>query len=229
MKYLVTVRADEGIKGYTEITLPLIEKKAKEWGADFKLLTKDSTCPSDGRFHFRILELYNLLDEYDRILNLDADILITDKCPNPFEVIDEDKIGTNLEDKGSRRGARHNTMRQVQAQWGNIGWTEGYINTGFFMVSKMHKPIFEDLGKFWTGFGFDDVQLGYQIKKNGFKFQPLDYTWNHMIMYNEPWNGSPNRFESKIIHYAGRGIFEGGVRTKIEQIKKDYARIYGEE
>lgn len=228
MKLLVTVRADEGIKGYTETTIPLIKKKAEEWGSDFKLLITDSNCSGDGRFHFRILELYDLLDEYDRILNLDADIIITDNCPNPFEVIDEDKIGTNLEDKGSRQGPRRQTMRQVQNQWGDIGWKCDYINTGFFMVSKIHKPIFKDLGKFWTGFGFDDVQIGYQIKKNGFEFQELDYTWNHMIMYAEPWNGNPDRFKSKIIHYAGRGIFEHGVNSKIEQIKRDYKKIYVE-
>ena len=44
-------------------------------------------------------------------------------------------------------------------------------------------------------------------------------------MFSEEWNGYPDRFESFIIHYAGAGIFEGGVYSRLEQIKKDKDRL----
>ena len=228
MKLLVTVRADANIKGYTELTLPLIEKKAKEWGADFMLLSDESGCTvGDGKFHYRILKIGELLDDYDRVLNLDADMIITDKCPNPFEVVDYNKIATIYEDKGSRSPHRRNMMREIQKQWGEIGWKSGYINTGFFMVSKPHKKIFEVIdSKYWTEFGFDDVHLGYMINKNGFEVQEMSFIFNHMTMFSESWNNNANRFDSNIIHYAGRGVFDPNVKDKLIQIKKDYSRIY---
>jgi lipopolysaccharide biosynthesis glycosyltransferase len=229
MKLLVTVRADENIKGYTEITIPSIMEHAKKWGADFKLLSDESICDvGDGKFHYRILELYTLLDEYDRILNLDADIIITDSCPNPFEYIDHDKIGTIYEDKGSRKPHRRALLNEIQSKWGNVNWGGGYINTGFFMVSKKHKDIFKvDDNKLWTGFGFDDVHLGYKINQNNFEVQELPYTFNHMTMFSESWCGNPDRFDSNILHYAGAGVFDRGVPNKLEQIKRDYKQIYG--
>ena len=48
-----------------------------------------------------------------------------------------------------------------------------------------------------------------------------------MTMFSEPWNGSPDRFDSHIIHYAGQGIFDTGEASdKLEQAKLDYKRLY---
>ena len=71
----------------------------------------------------------------------------------------------------------------------------------------------------------------------------LDYRWNHMTMFSEPWNDNADRFESFIIHYAGRGVFDEADITeqalykhridvdrqscKVEQAKLDYKKIYG--
>ena len=48
-----------------------------------------------------------------------------------------------------------------------------------------------------------------------------------MTMFSEPWNGSPDRFKSYIIHYAGAGIFDA-VPDRITQMKNDYNKIYGD-
>ena len=231
MKKLITVRADSNISGYTDITLPLIKKYAEKWGADFKLLTEEFTYStvSDGKFHYRILKLGDLLDEYDKILNLDADIIINKNCPNPFEVFNEDYIYTCLEDKGSRKMQRHQVINNIQKQFGNIGWRNEYINTGFFMVSKKHKDIFQPIkNTYWNGFGFDDALLGYNIKKLKLDIKDIGYKYNHMIMFNEAWNGKPKRFNSFIIHYAGAGVFDNKIPNKFKQIKKDFNTIYEE-
>jgi hypothetical protein len=81
-------------------------------------------------------------------------------------------------------------------------------------------------GKLWGGFGFDSGHLSYQIAANRIPFHDLGYRWNHMTMFSEDWNGNADRFKSYIIHYAGRGIFDKDVKTRIEQIEKDYKRIY---
>ena len=46
-----------------------------------------------------------------------------------------------------------------------------------------------------------------------------------MTMFSEEWNGSPDRFDSHIIHYAGAGIFESGIHNKEIQISRDKERL----
>lgn len=224
----VAVRADKNIEGYTKYTLPVIKQYTKLWGATLELVnTKPPVMTDDNKPHYRIMEVGSLLDKYDRVACIDADMLILPACPNPFTVVDEDKIGSIFEDKGSRKGRRHELIREIQTAWGNIGWRTGYTNAGIFVVSRRHKDIFEPYdGKYWTGWGSADLHLSYMARKNGHTIQELPFQWNHMTMFSEPWNNKADRFDSYIIHYAGRGTFDS--TSRIKQIEKDYKEIYNE-
>ncbi len=233
-KLLVITRCDEKIKPVTDITHPIIKKFAKDWNADFLKLEEYVDCPDDGKYHYRILEFYDLLEKYDRILHIDSDILINKNCPNVFKIVPENKIGTIYEDKGSRTEARRKLIIEIQEAFGDVGWKSGYINTGFFLVSKQHQKIFEKInGKLWMDIGWDDVHLGYNVHKYNFEVYELPYQFNHMTMFSEPWNGNANRFDSYIIHYAGKGIFDikkfrkFTPKARIKQIKRDFKKIYG--
>ena len=234
MKLLITTRADNKTRDWEELTHPILKDYAAKTGADFLVLderydAKDATGGiGNGVYQFRIFEHYSLHDKYDRILSLDNDILIHPSCPNIFDIVPYDHIGTIYEDVGSRKGYRQNCMIHAQNQFGFIGWQEGYINTGFFLTSKCHKQIFRKINdKYFVDWGTDDVHIGYLIKKYGYNVARLSFHWNHMTMFSESWNGNADRFKSHIIHYAGGGVFETGtVSNKIEQAKKDYARLY---
>ena len=238
MKFAISVRLDERMQdkpregAYTDITMPVIQQYAKSVNADLVYLSESSECEiGDGRWHYRILELFDLYDKYDRILNLDADILINKNCPNLFDIVPYNRIGSILEDKGSRKLHRRQLIMDAQKKFGYVGWLNGYINTGVFLTSKIHRDIFQKInGQFWTGFGFDDLHLGYQIQKYAYKIYELDYRYNHMTMFSEKWNKKPNRLNSYIIHYAGNGVFEkklfGKEISRLEQIRKDYKTIY---
>tara|TARA_B100000315_G_scaffold257762_1_gene307613 strand:- start:1547 stop:3160 length:1614 start_codon:yes stop_codon:yes gene_type:complete len=237
MHRAITVRIDEAMKdkpregSYTEITMSVIEEYAQWVGADMVYLTEPSECEvDDGKWHYRIMELYDLFDKYYRILNLDADVLINKTCPNLFDVVPYEMIGTILEDKGSRKYQRREVIKEIQNDYGSVGWEKGYINTGVFLTSRVHRDIFQKIEEnFWTGFGYDDIHLGYNIHKQEHKIFEFDYKYNHMTMFSEKWNFSPNRFKSYIIHYAGSGIFENKWYMKDisreEQIRRDYNRI----
>jgi len=221
MKLAIVTRADNNIKKMTDITFPFMKDYAKKCNADF--IVYDHTPPvmtDDNLPHFRIMKTYETLLEYDRVLHLDADMAISPLCPNLFDLVPEDKIGSIFEDKGSRRPHRHNLISEVQKKWGDVGWIEGYTNAGTFLVSKMHREIFTPInGAYWLGWGSADVHLSYQIHKLGFEVFELEYKWNHMTMFSEPWNGYADRFDSFIIHYAGGGLFDE--QNKIRQIEKD--------
>lgn len=217
-KRLVTTRADSNIEEMCSITHPILKRYADMCGADFTILNQDIQIHP----HYRILELGKLLDVYDRILIIDSDVLLLWSCPNIFELVYTDHIGTIFEDVGSRQEHRRGLIKKIQEERGDVGWESGYLNTGFFLCSKEHKVMFDtiQLDNLWTDFGQDDVELGYQIHKHDLKIYELPFMFNHMSLFSEAWNNWASRFHSFCIHYAGNSFY--GWIPRLEQIKRDY-------
>lgn len=228
MKYALVTRADENIKKMTNITLPPMKEYAKRIGADFiQLDHKPPLLTDDNKTHYRILKVRDILEEYDRVLCLDADMLVNKNIPNIFTVVPENKMGSIFEDKGSRKPDRINKILGIQKHWGNVSWKDNYTNAGTFVLSKEHRDIFlPHNGQYWIGWGSADLHMSYMAHKLGFEIMELPFKWNHMTMFSEKWNNNADRFQSYIIHYAGKGVFDSNVETRIEQIKKDYKKIY---
>ncbi|MGR3301861.1 MAG: glycosyltransferase [Candidatus Scalindua sp.] len=224
-KRLVATRCDSNAKKLANVTHEMIRCYCHRWGADFKVIGDEEGDTGDyQKNHYRIFKVADYLDEYDRVLVLDSDIIIMPDCENPFDVVAPDKIGSIYEDKGSRQIARRQTIRDIQAEFGDVGWHKNYINTGVFMVSKKHKKIFrritkdisDTVGELWTGTGIDDVLIGYNIHRYNFEVQELSFKWNHMSMFSEPWNNNANRFNSYIIHYAGAANFPDDLSGRLK-------------
>ena len=216
MKLLVTTRSDDSFSSVSAYTHPFIKAYANKVGADFSILSENV----DGlRSHYRILRCKELFSEYDRVLVVDSDAIVMPYTPNLFELVPYEMIATVLEDKGSRQTIRRERIRQIQEKLGDVGWTEGSINTGVFLVSKCHQKIFdykiEDL-PIDDDTGVDDCYLGFQIHKYKFPIYELPFQYNAMSMWFEK-GGS--RWDSYIIHHAGMGHFPGMNRHEI--IKQD--------
>ena len=62
---LIVTRADSNILEMTKLTHPYIKAYAELLGADFKILDKNTPVH---RCHYRIMELHDLLEEYDRAI-----------------------------------------------------------------------------------------------------------------------------------------------------------------
>lgn len=234
MKLLITTRADSSYINWIELTHPIFMDYARRVNADFMVLDESlnveeaKTGIGLGVYQYRIMKQYDLHNHYDRILHLDSDMILHPNCPNLFDVVSYDHIGTIYEDVGSRKHQRIECMKNAQRQFGDIGWRSGYINTGVFVTSRCHMDIYQKInGQYFTAWGTDDIHIGYLINKLGYKVKELPYQFNHMTMFSEPWNGSPNRFDSHIIHYAGRGVFDSNVGDKLQQAKLDYKVLYG--
>jgi lipopolysaccharide biosynthesis glycosyltransferase len=189
MKFLIATRADGKINQITKNTIPLIEKYAEFCDADFKILDQEPpiwTTEVPPRPHYRIMEFYNFFNDYDRILSIDCDLLLNKNCPNIFEEVPYEFVGSIYEDVGNSANHRRGQIKLIQEMYGDVGWTEGYINTGFAIFSRIHKDIFQPInGEYFMEFGIDDVHLCYQIHKYGFKIHQLPYKWNHMTMFSE--------------------------------------------
>lgn len=228
MKQLIVTRADANIVGMTDITLPIIRRFCDKWKSDFIVLNHDPKILTDDHHpHYRIMRVYDLLQDYDRVISLDSDIIINKSCPDLFKVIPDTCVGSIFEDVGTRSENRQSKIQKIQTKYGNVGWLTGYVNTGVMVVSKMHRDIFTPInGTLYTEDGSDDLHIGYQIHKMGFQIYEMDFRFNHMTMFSEPWNNA-SRFDSFIIHYAGAGIFDKGIGSRREQIIKDAKTIYG--
>lgn len=223
----MVTRADEGVVAYTKHTHPIMKRFAEKWGAEFKIL--DASSKFDGVW--QIMELYGLFKDYDRIFHIDSDVVINKNCPNIFDAVPYDTIGLVFEDKGSRCDDRRSRIIQIKQRFrDNWDWVSGYFNMGVFLASRIHRNMFSPIYKqFWKmDEGLEQTHLNYQMRKFEYKHIDLGYKWNHMSMFSESWNGSPSRFDSYIIHYAGKGRFsDKGNRTMAQLIRDDVARIYG--
>ena len=227
---LVVTRADSNISSMTNLTFPIIKGFCKKWGADFMVLDHTPDIMTDDkRPHYRVMKIYDLLDKYDRVISMDSDVVLNSTCPNLFEVVPENCVGSIFEDIGTRTSNRRSKIHNIQSKYGDVNWATGYVNTGVMVVSKMHKDIFTPInGHLYTEDGSDDLHIGYQIHKLGFKIFELDCRFNHMTMFSEPECGSLNRFDSFIIHYAGVGVFDKTIASnRQEQITYDIKYIYG--
>jgi lipopolysaccharide biosynthesis glycosyltransferase len=213
-KYAVVTRARDDYE-LARITQPNLSNYAFRCGSDFVVINEAKR--KLGNFSYEILQCYELFQTYERILVVDSDVIINPRCPNIFELVPYDYIGTVYEDKYSRMKDRRHRIQKIQEAFGDVGWKKGYINTGFFVCSRIHKEIFSCLyDKIWTHYGYDDVYLGYRIHQLKLKVFELPYKFNHMSMFSEIGR---NWLKSYVIHYAGRGF--SGKKSQSEQIQED--------
>jgi len=98
-------------ENYLRYALPSVEHFAKKYGHYVEVVTEEAYHFPKKRYNYKIFEKFQVqkfTEKYDRILRLDADIVMSPKCPDLFKVFPEDKLWAVYEDKGSRRKDRLN-------------------------------------------------------------------------------------------------------------------------
>lgn len=200
------------------LTHPTIKAYADKIHADFIVINIPFIQAKDEGFEK--FQLAKILNSYDRVIYLDTDIIVTRRCPNLFEKVEKYDIGAFVESDYftvSREVDHRQRIIELQKQLGNIGWVNQYINTGVMVLSKRHASIFEIPQNYVVDLR-EQSQLNYNIKKYGFWIQDLGIRFNKMDFINPL-----DRFESYIIHYAGRGFTPQwhNMKLKIARISKD--------
>lgn len=229
MNYAVcTLCIGEEATQFAQYSHPTFRAYAQKIGADFivfdtaKVCYKD--CKSINTVKFEKYQLYEILERYDRALFLDSDILITPHAKNIFPLVPAEKVGGVFEDFGSDKQDRRNIIQECQNQLGKVNWRAGYMNSGVFVVSKIHRDIFRMIFQYGVyDCKYEQTNTNWYIHKAGFKIHKLNYKWNYMGIMRVYYGLDPRK--AYFIHYAGGGIFSGTSRH--EQIKQDYEFFYG--
>ena len=158
---------------------------------------------------FEKFQVERVFDQFDRVLLLDADTLITHHAPNVFDEVPVDEIGAVREDVYRITKSRRRGIRQIQDVMGELDWHKLMFNSGVIVASRMHRKLWETgdelnrtlldqrLGKYK-----EQKIVNWRARKFGFAIKWLDPRWNFLRMYEMKLG--LDRTESFIIHYAGR-------------------------
>jgi lipopolysaccharide biosynthesis glycosyltransferase len=155
--------------------------------------------------HLEKFQLFDLLSDYDRILYLDADILVHPEAPNVFDLVPENSLGVVNEQLDEEAPKRAQEWRRMQRRLGKLGSEpERYFNAGMLVVSRCHQPLFNyrEL-RFAAGRWPDQNTLNFYARQYEIPIQWLGPEWNCMPVFGERFTNPERRRMSWFIHYAG--------------------------
>ncbi|MBQ4847826.1 glycosyltransferase [Pseudoalteromonas sp. MMG005] len=174
------------------------------------------------------LRIGELLKEYDRVLYLDADILISPSAQNIFKQYTDPMVVYMLNE-----GAicdRQCERQLIENKLGRLNWPMQcedviYYNVGVVLASQGCKLFdYADLAGLQSVCNhirfYEQTFFNYQIFKNALKHKELATTYNRMDMF-----GKEGYLEADFIHYAGKGYAKNSRRRDV-QFLKDFATLY---
>jgi hypothetical protein len=209
---LVTIAIGEKyIEEYKRIFAKNTEDYCNKHGYDFFLLTEYLLPESYRRFEFINIQKWMIpfqekFQSYDRVVVVDADILITPHCP-PIESVDlEGKIG--IIDEYTQPTPDVRFLIQKHMKWEDnpteyfkyhIGIpleTKSVFNGGFYICSpKEHGPFFKEIFERHVDgtltclshpFHYEQAYLSYELMRAQ-NYKILDNKWNTIwFLYNNP-------------------------------------------
>jgi len=213
---VVTITIGEDFKRLAALTHPRLKAYAERMGAEFVVIDKPISKISP---HFEKYQMFDLLNEYDRIVYLDTDLIVKDDCPSLLEVVPLDCLGAFNE------GAFIDQVKAMQSIVKETGeeirkWDRQYYNTGVMVVSKAHKYLFKRPKKEIFNF-YEQSYLNLRMINDGVKMFPLPYEFNRLEALDK-FVGR-HRLASHIIHYAGflREAIYGMIKQDLKILEED--------
>lgn len=196
MKKLITTICfgDEYVE-LAKVTHPSLRSYAAKINADFAVIT-DREFP-DANICYEKLQVRHLLKQYDRIIYMDTDVVVKQKCPDLTDIVPIGYFGAFSE---GQYLDRQDCLKLAELQFGlnAMEWHPHYFNAGVMVMDQSHTKIFEPPAVFHDNFG-DQTYLNTQVFKLAKdKFLDIGPHFNRMMSIDWDLRGF-----SYIIHYAG--------------------------
>ena len=174
------------------------------------------------------LRIGELLETYDRVLYVDADVLITPHARNVFDLYTDLQTAYWF-DEGIIQ-EREQDVAMVCDALGKVDWPLKsnrpiYYNAGIILTSSQcplfKKTTLDDLHKVCNKIThYDQSYFNYTLHKNGIAHSSFDKAFNRMDMF-----GKEGYLDADFIHYAGKGYAKNSRRRDV-QFLKDFAQLY---
>lgn len=177
----------------------------------------------------QFLSLVNQDKEIDRLLYVDADILITPHAKNIFEEY-PDFNGLYAYDENDHTDWMDRDKYIHTEDWPkNERNKKQYFNTGLMLYNadllRNNSAIFDlnDIPK-WDDIWYfpDQTLINYWMVKNKILFKSVDHSYNRMDLGN--YDLKNERYNANFIHYAGPCKYGQG--NKQETMINDYFNLY---
>jgi len=197
MNLVLTICHGDMFKRFSEYTHPTIKAYANKISADFKVISEQKI--SESIIHWEKFQIFDLLNDYERILFVDTDVLIREDCPNIFDIVPTDKLGMFNEAPWTNRS------QELMIDCCKIydvklpDWNGKYYNSGVMVVSRRHKYLFRKPELEYSSF-CEQTYLNMKIAQEKIEMFELDYKYNRMPCMDVL---GEERFASYVIHYAG--------------------------
>jgi len=203
---IVTLGID--IEQLLQWSRPLFKQYAEKVGAELVIIPTRSInhpiCPMLEKY-----QLYNVLENYDRVAFFDTDILIAPKTPDLFKIVPFEKIGAVYDCRDNNEHNRNHDadVKGFQARFGDVGWKDGYINSGVIVLSNIHRPVYQydpRLHEINRRAFLEQGFTNYNIKKNKFQIHKLDRNFNRIAFGGKEQEYYQDGKLADIVHFAGR-------------------------
>ena len=174
------------------------------------------------------LRIGELLKEYDRVLYVDADILISPNARDIFKEYDDpDCIYMLNEGAHCDRSLEKSLIEQQlgEVDWPKVNGQPDYYNVGVMLLSQSHQlfsycdlPLLQSVCNHIRF--YEQTVFNYQIFKQQLKHSVISASFNRMDMF-----GEEGYLGADFIHYAGKGYAKNNRRRDV-QFLKDFAQLY---
>jgi len=175
------------------------------------------------------LYIGELLKQYDRVLYLDADIIVAPHAENIFDTY-SDLETLYLFNEGQYLERQHvidkifNIMGPLE-NWPGVNNLPVYYNVGCMLVSNQCRLFdvanLEDLQKICNFIQYyEQTYFNYLIHRDGMKHQHISEKFNRMDAL-----GSDGYMEASFIHYAGRGYSNSSLKREARYVN-DFCELF---
>lgn len=200
---------------YAERTLALMQRWAEREGWDFHVIDewKIRYNPNWPRRRYGAqlekFQLWDYLGRYDRVLYLDADIVVHPAAPNPFSLVPPQSLGGVWDDTDDSAWKREEELANLARRHGALPHPERtgprFLNTGMLVMGKAHRDLWTfDKKAFIRGRWPEQSLLNYRLLRSETRIAPLPEEFNFMPLHADRFVQDERRRASYLVHYAGQ-------------------------
>lgn len=191
----------EKYENISKFTFPLFREYAARIGADFKEIKWDNKqelvySPA----WLKLILLYGLLKTYDRVIFLDADIVIHPELESLFDIVPETHFGAYQE--GDYIDRSYAMMKAIEDHKlkPKREYEGQYFNSGVMVLSKIHRDLFVWPEQVVDNF-YEQSLINARVFCSGVPVHRLHYHYNRMSSHD--LITGEDVFAAKIVHFAG--------------------------